>query len=225
MDAVAHNVANVNTPGYSRQRVVLSQAASGSPNGVGGGVDVKSIERLRDRFVDVQTRTESGTAGDYRARATSLGFVEATLGQSGPGSLQDAMDQFFNAWRDLANAPEQSAVRAGVVQAGEAFAMTAERIARSLTVGTRSGEWQGPTGQPASNTDHQIGVADFLMPQIPARVRRQGHGEVWETYPGNFRDCSKDTGFIQPVHDGVMRGFVDGLRLGLHATYPAPSVH
>src|SRR5712691_1764846 len=33
-------------------------------------------------------------------------------------------------------------------------------------------------------------------------------------------DCSKYTGFIQPVHDGVRRGFVDGLRLGLHATYP-----
>ncbi len=38
-------------------------------------------------------------------------------------------------------------------------------------------------------------------------------------------DCSKDTGFIQPVHDGVRRGFVDGLRLGLLATCPAPSVH
>ena len=34
------------------------------------------------------------------------------------------------------------------------------------------------------------------------------------------RDCSKDTGLIQLGHDEVMRGFVDGLRLGLHATYP-----
>jgi len=38
----------------------------------------------------------------------------------------------------------------------------------------------------------------------------------------DIRDCSKDTGFIQPVHDGVRRGFVDGLRRELHATYPAP---
>jgi hypothetical protein len=37
-----------------------------------------------------------------------------------------------------------------------------------------------------------------------------------------YGDCSKDTGFIQPVHDGVRRGFVAGLRRGLHATYPAP---
>ena len=133
MDAVSHNIANVNTPGYSRQRVVMNPAVSGSPTGVGGGVDVTSIERMRDRFVDVQTRTESGTAGDYHARATSLGLVEATLGQSGPGGLQDAMDQFFGAWRDLANAPEQSGVRAGVVQSGEAFVTTVNRLARSLT--------------------------------------------------------------------------------------------
>ena len=43
--------------------------------------------------------------------------------------------------------------------------------------------------------------------------------------PQFFGDCSKDTGFIQPVPDGVRRGFVDGLRLGLHATYPGPTVH
>ncbi|TAK77556.1 MAG: flagellar hook-associated protein FlgK [Dehalococcoidia bacterium] len=133
MDAVAHNVANVNTPGYSRQRVVLTQAGPASASGVGGGVDFRGVERLRDRFVDLQARTESGTAHDYQARATSLGAVEATLGVSGPGSLQDAMDQFFNAWRDLANAPEQSATRAGVVQAGQTLALATGRVARSLS--------------------------------------------------------------------------------------------
>ena len=40
-----------------------------------------------------------------------------------------------------------------------------------------------------------------------------------------FRVCSKDTGFIQPVHDAVLPGFVDGLRRGLHATCPAPGAH
>src|SRR2546422_10194227 len=39
------------------------------------------------------------------------------------------------------------------------------------------------------------------------------------------RDCSRATGFIQHVHDGVMQGFVDGLQLGLHATYLAQDVY
>ena len=42
---------------------------------------------------------------------------------------------------------------------------------------------------------------------------------------GLFGDCSRATGFIQPVHDEVMQGFVDGLRLALHATYPVQDVH
>src|SRR5262245_47802676 len=42
---------------------------------------------------------------------------------------------------------------------------------------------------------------------------------------GGIEDCSRATGFIQPVPDEVMQGFVDGLQLGLHATYPAPDVY
>src|SRR5206468_10776927 len=38
-------------------------------------------------------------------------------------------------------------------------------------------------------------------------------------------DCSRATGFIQLVHDEVRQGFVDGLRLELHATYPAQDAH
>src|SRR6516165_12543554 len=45
------------------------------------------------------------------------------------------------------------------------------------------------------------------------------------TICSNIRDCSKATGFIQPVHDEVRQGFVDGLRLELHATYRAPDAH
>src|SRR5512132_1948590 len=41
----------------------------------------------------------------------------------------------------------------------------------------------------------------------------------------NDRDCSRATGFIQLVHDEVRQGFVDGLRLELHATYPAQDAH
>ena len=42
--------------------------------------------------------------------------------------------------------------------------------------------------------------------------------------PAAIRDCSRATGFIQLVHDAVRQGFVDGLQLGLHATYPAQDV-
>ena len=59
-------------------------------------------------------------------------------------------------------------------------------------------------------------------------ITSNGHpsGGPWrQLYCSKCRDCSKDTGLSQLVHDEVMRGFVDGLRLGLHATYPAQDAH
>src|SRR6266850_2835548 len=46
----------------------------------------------------------------------------------------------------------------------------------------------------------------------------------WRTLATNG-DCSRDTGLIQHVHDEVRRGFVDGLQLGSHATYPMQDAH
>jgi len=59
--------------------------------------------------------------------------------------------------------------------------------------------------------------------KVAVDIAQAGEAEMDEMW--SFGDCSKDTGFIQPVHDEVRRGFVDGLRLGLHATYPRPSGH
>ncbi len=131
MDAVAHNVANVNTPGYSRQRIHLGSVAP-SDGGVGQGVEMLSLERVRDLFVDFQIRTESHAAGEYGARADSLSLVELSFGEPSDNGLRAILGQFFNSWRDLANAPGQSAARSAVVQAGETLAFAANRLAASL---------------------------------------------------------------------------------------------
>src|SRR5207248_1299176 len=48
---------------------------------------------------------------------------------------------------------------------------------------------------------------------------------IFDTIRLKKRDCSRATGFIQPVHDEVMQGFVDALRLGLPATCPVQGAH
>lgn len=132
MDAVAHNVANVNTPGYSRQRVHLGAVAPAGSSGVGNGVELLGLERVRDLFVDYQLRAQSHGGGEFQARADSLGLVELAFGEPSDAGLRAILTQFFNSWRDLANAPGQSAARSAVVQAGETLAFAANRIAASL---------------------------------------------------------------------------------------------
>jgi flagellar hook-associated protein 1 len=133
LDAVSHNVANVNTPGYSRQRVNLSAIAAPGMGGVGQGGKVESLERVRDMFVDFQIRAEGQSSGEYSARADSLNLVELAFGEPSDNGLRAVLGQFFNTWRDLANAPDQSAARSAVVQAGESLAFAANRPSSSIS--------------------------------------------------------------------------------------------
>ncbi|MDA1241229.1 MAG: flagellar hook-associated protein FlgK [Chloroflexi bacterium] len=203
MDVIAHNVANVNTPGYSRQVVRLAAVAPGDL-GVGNGVEMVGIERVRNMFVDFQWRAEAHSAGEYSARASSLRMAELALGEPGDNGLMAAMDGFFNAWRDLANAPEQSAARSAVVQAGETLAFTSRRIARSFTdirgdadtrVAGAAGEVNAlarevaalnlriitvrATGDPASDLSDQRDVAlDRLSQLSDVRVMHHESGQI-----------------------------------------------
>src|ERR1044072_3212422 len=62
LDTTAHNIANVSTEGYTRQRVEFATRnpqAYGS-NWIGSGVDAVQVRRVYDQFLSVQARTSSG---------------------------------------------------------------------------------------------------------------------------------------------------------------------
>lgn len=134
----SHNVANATTVGYSRQRVHLQAVPGtatytvGSRGGPGGGVEMLAPQRVRDLFIDFQMRSAMQDLGRFDARASSLQRVEVMLNEPGENGLRATMGRFFNAWRDLANAPESSAARMAVVQAGSTLAVTARRIESSF---------------------------------------------------------------------------------------------
>lgn len=132
MDVTAHNIANLNTVGYTRQRAHLQAVTPVGVPPVGGGVEVQSIERVRDLFMDLQMRTESSAEGSYRVQSDSLGLAELALGEPGVGGVRQLMASFFNAWRDLANAPEESAARQAVIQTGTSLSLASQRVDRTF---------------------------------------------------------------------------------------------
>ena len=133
MDLTSQNVANANTEGYTRQRVHMEAVAPLGIPSVGGGVDVQSIERIRDQFIDFQIRSESGSEGQYRMRSESLSLAEISLNEPSEGGLLHLMDAFFNSWRDLANAPEETTARQAVIEAGSSLAFAAQRANGTFT--------------------------------------------------------------------------------------------
>ncbi len=134
LSVTGHNVANANTPGYSRR--VLQLAALGGPRlpeGIlGAGVDVRRIEQVRDRFLDGRILDARAGLGDARARAALLAEIEATFDDLGGEGLTEALGAFLRSWHDLAVSPESLEVRRAVRDAGAAIASRLNRLSDGL---------------------------------------------------------------------------------------------
>lgn len=130
LDVVGQNMANVNTPGYAR-RVVDLRSVPGSAGSPGGGVDVVGVRALRDRMLEQRLVQEVPAEQRETAMARTLSGVEAALGQ--PGTSIDAdLQQFFDAFASLAEAPTSSVTRNDVLVRGAGLATSFNRMAANL---------------------------------------------------------------------------------------------
>lgn len=131
IDVASHNVSNANTVGYSRQRYVLSavdpkgylsQVAPVARGMVGGGVGTLSLDQIRDRFLDVQYRTEFAKSSYWSNRAETMYYVEDIFNGISDTSLDAVISQFFNAVQEMSKNPTDEAVRTNVVSQAKKMA-------------------------------------------------------------------------------------------------------
>lgn len=133
------NIANVNTPGYSRQSVLLSASpGAGTRAGLmGAGVTIDGVRQFRDRFVQSRVQTETAISGRFTAQRDALAPVDAVFNESdGPG-ISSAMSAFFGSFTALEANPTSNALRTDVVAKAGSF-VTTLASARSRLVGIRS---------------------------------------------------------------------------------------
>lgn len=136
-----HNIANVNTDGYSRQRVnfetttpfpVPSRVMPQYPGQVGTGVDIGTVERIRNKFLDMQFRSENSRHEYWNTKQTELSRLENLLNEPSSSGLSNTMDQFWQSLQDLATNPENGGARSVVAQRGLAVAETFNHISKSI---------------------------------------------------------------------------------------------
>ena len=108
---LGNNIANVETPGFSRRRVELSPAMEvlTGVGGIGTGVDVIGVSRARDRALDGLYRGHTNTAGRWGAMRETLSRVETAFPANDEGGLGKSLTEFYASWNDLANQPENRA--------------------------------------------------------------------------------------------------------------------
>jgi len=134
MDVAGHNIANVNKEGFSRQRVSL---ASRYPNyrtygALGRGVDVQTVERLRDAFLDQVYRQQMPDLGSAEVRASYFGSIEDVFHESDDSGLSSQINQFFSALNDFATNVESQPYRQSVVSEASALAATLREVDQRL---------------------------------------------------------------------------------------------
>lgn len=106
LDVTSHNISNVNTPGYSRQRVELgTRPADPFGNGwVGQGVSISTVRRMYDDFIAAQTRTTSSSLQRLDVYASNAERLNNMFGDSKTG-LTASLQSFVNAFQAVADSP------------------------------------------------------------------------------------------------------------------------
>ncbi|WP_172255948.1 flagellar hook-associated protein FlgK [Saccharibacillus deserti] len=115
LSTTGHNIANANTAGYSRQ-VVNTKATTAfetpglrnwvSPGQLGSGVEVTSITRVRESYLDDQFRGENSGLGGWTVRQETLGKLEAIVNEPSETGLSAVMNNFWSAWSDFSKDPQ-----------------------------------------------------------------------------------------------------------------------
>jgi flagellar hook-associated protein 1 FlgK len=134
MTTLGHNMANVNTPGYSRQRVSITSAMPvDTPWGnAGSGVEIKAIEQIRDLFLTGQYRNENASQGRWEFTEKSVSQIEGYFNEPQDNSLGDRLDRFWQAWQELANRPEDNASRISLVEEAKSLINNFHQIDKQL---------------------------------------------------------------------------------------------
>lgn len=114
----SNNISNVNTPGYSRQQAVIETWDSQKIGGLvfGRGSKITDITKSYDQFLNNNIAIEKSILGMWEAKESSLTELETVFNESNGNGINELLNDFWNAWNDVADSTESLPERA-VLQA------------------------------------------------------------------------------------------------------------
>lgn len=135
LDTVGHNVANANTPGYSRQRLQVSAAGSLRQRGllIGAGVNPDVVSRATDVLLMVRTTGQIASLNRLESALGGMTEIEALLGEPGSFGLSSGMSNFFTAVSELSTSTEDLVLRTGLVQMSTAMTTQFNQLSSTMS--------------------------------------------------------------------------------------------
>ena len=147
LNVVGNNIANVNTPGYSREVATLTTNASQVQGQAyfGTGVSLNDVTSIRSNFLDLQIAQSTSVQAGASDRYTGVNTVASVLGDTSSSGIGAEIQSFFQSFQALAANPESSAARTSVVGAAQSMInsfqtnyqmLTQQRNTANQTVGS-----------------------------------------------------------------------------------------
>lgn len=124
LDVIGHNIANQNTPGYTRQRAdQVSADPTSIENGrwLGTGVKMNNITQIRDELLDIKYRNENARKGYWQEAYTSFTQIENVFGEPKGNGITKAMNEFFTAMDAVIKNSEDPTAKANFIETGLTF--------------------------------------------------------------------------------------------------------
>ncbi len=141
LDTTGHNIANVNTEGYSRQRVDTQTAAplttpsfNGTvPGQLGTGVEVAQLARMRDNYIDATIRNQFGATGNHSTMTQSLQQVERIINEPSDQGIAAAMREMFGALDRVTTHPQDMSARSAFARAAEQLTQRFNQVSTQIS--------------------------------------------------------------------------------------------
>lgn len=167
LSTTSHNIANVNTEGYSRQRVDIStQIPSYSGDSYyGNGVNVNAVTRVYDQFLTAELRATTSTFSKYDFLTELAGNIDDVIADS-EGGISPAIQEFFSAAQEVADDPTSTTARYNLINVAESL------TAQFHNLDTRFQQLQENTSEDIRNTVDEINGLVESIRQINVQLNK-----------------------------------------------------
>jgi flagellar hook-associated protein 1 FlgK len=180
LQTIGNNIANVNTPGYSRQSALLA-TTPGQYTGsgyIGKGVDVLTIKRTYSQFLTSQAALTGATSASDTARADKLKLLE-NIFPGGTTGLGAAVNDMLNAFSDVASAPTDLTART------VALTRVSETASRMRSASASLDDLQSAVTQ---ELDQKVSAVNTLATNIAAVNEKIAHATGSGQPPNDLLD-------------------------------------
>lgn len=139
LNTTAHNLANIDTTGYTRQQVIIKDNAYNtlsinhvSVNQVGSGTGIELVRTVRDQFYDKQYRVEAGRQGFYDVQYTAVCEIENVIGETEGEEFRASLDDLWTAFSELVNDSTDIVQRQTTINTCKVFLERAQQIQKQI---------------------------------------------------------------------------------------------